>query len=60
MRVVHDQVIPLLDDEFCEGVVLNELAQVAKRVGVLSRKETLYKLLAMKKFQAAKETQSVM
>ena len=47
MRVVHDQVIPLLDDDYCEGVVLSELAQVAKRVGVLSRKETLYRLLAL-------------
>ena len=50
MRVVHDQVIPLLDDDYCEGVVLNELATVSRKVGVLRRKETLYKLLAMKKF----------
>ena len=47
MRVIHDQVIPLLDDDYCEGVVLIELAQVAKRVGLLHRKETLYRVLAL-------------
>ena len=52
MRVVHDQVIPLLDDSFCEGIVLTELAQVAQKT-FLHRKEAFYKYLAMKKFQEA-------
>ena len=52
MRVVHDQVIPLLDDSFCEGVVLIELAQAALNIN-LRRKEAFYKYLAMQKFQEA-------
>lgn len=56
MRVVHDQVIPLLDDSFCEGVVLTELAQICQKAKVLPRKETLYKFLAMKKFTEAGST----
>lgn len=59
LRVVHDQVIPLLDDHFCEGVLLNELAVAARKVGSLKRKETLYKYLAMKKFALAQESSSV-
>lgn len=59
MRVIHDQVILLLDDDYCEGVVLNELAQVARRVGVLRRKETFFKVLALKKFEMAGDTSSV-
>ena len=43
LRVVHDQVIPLFDDELCEAVLLNELAAAARRLGPLKRKETLYK-----------------
>ena len=48
----------MLDDDFCEGVVLNELAAVARRVGVLKRKEAFYKLLAMKKFEQADATEN--
>ena len=58
MRVLHDQVILLLDDDYCEGVVLNELAAVARRVGCLYRKETLYKMLALKRFERARDTNS--
>ena len=51
--------IPLLDDDLCEGVLLNELATAARKVGVLKRKETLYKYLAMRKFETARDTTSV-
>ena len=50
MQEINDEVIPLLDDSFCEGVVLTELAHVAKSVGCLHRKEAFYKYLAMQKF----------
>ena len=49
MRVIHDQVIPLVDDDVVEGILLKELGKVCKKVD-LRRKEALYKYLAMKKF----------
>lgn len=51
--------IPLVDDDLCEAVLLNELATAARKVGVLKRKEALYKYLAMKKYEAAHDTTSV-
>lgn len=51
--------IPLLDDDLCEGILLNELAVAARKVGSLRRKETLYKYLAMKKFALARDSPSV-
>lgn len=51
--------IPLVDDDLCEAVLLNELATAARKVGVLKRKEALYKFLAMRKFGAANDTKNV-
>ena len=51
MRLVSEQVIPLLGDDFCEAIVLVELSQLANR-SQLKRKEAFYKYLAMKKVQS--------
>ena len=58
VRLINDQVIPLIEDELCEGIVILQLSTVCKRAQ-LRRKEAFYKNLAFMRMKGARTQQSL-